>query len=87
MNADANTVNLPDEWVGKSLKTGSVDMEKAVRNIQAILNKNGFNAGEPDGKLGARTVAAIKAFQTSVGQEPSGKVSNELVKALLAHNG
>ncbi|WP_429940913.1 peptidoglycan-binding protein [Agrobacterium vitis] len=87
VNADANTVNLPDEWVGKSLKTGSVDMEKAVRNIQAILNKNGFNAGEPDGKLGARTVAAIKAFQTSVGQEPSGKVSNELVKALLAHNG
>lgn len=87
VNADANTVNLPDEWIGKSLKTGSVDMEKAVRNIQAILNKNGFNAGEPDGKLGARTVAAIKAFQTSVGQEPSGKVSNELVKALLAHNG
>lgn len=86
VDANANSVNQPDEWVGKGLKTGSVDMEKAIRNIQAILNKNGFNAGEPDGKLGARTVAAIKSFQSSVGQEPNGKVSNELVKALLAHN-
>lgn len=86
VDANANSVNQPDEWVGKGLKTGSVDMEKAIRNIQAILNKNGFNAGEPDGKLGTRTVAAIKSFQSSVGQEPNGKVSNELVKALLAHN-
>lgn len=86
MDTDANTVNVPDEWIGKGVTTGSVDMEKAIRNIQAILNKNGFDAGQPDGKLGARTVSAIKAFQTSVGQEPTGKVSNELVRALLAKN-
>lgn len=86
LDNDANTVNVPDAWQGKGLTTGSVDMEKAIRNIQAILNKNGFDAGEPDGKLGARTVSAIKAFQTSVGLEPSGKVSNALVKALLAKN-
>jgi localization factor PodJL len=86
LDSDANTVNVPDAWQGKGVTTGSVDMEKAVRNIQAILNKNGFDAGEPDGKLGARTVSAIKAFQTSVGLEPSGKVSNALVKALLAKN-
>ncbi|OLP45072.1 SEL1-like repeat protein [Rhizobium oryziradicis] len=86
LDQDANTVNVPDAWQGKGLTTGSVDMEKAIRNIQAILNKNGFDAGEPDGKLGARTVSAIKAFQTSVGLEPSGKVSNALVKALLAKN-
>lgn len=86
LDNDANTVNIPDAWQGKGLTTGSVDMEKAIRNIQAILNKNGFDAGEPDGKLGARTVSAIKAFQTSVGLEPSGKVSNALVKALLAKN-
>lgn len=85
-DADANTVNIPDDWQGKGLTTGSVDMEKAIRNIQAILNKNGFDAGQPDGKLGARTVTAIKAFQTSVGLQPTGKVSNELVKALLARN-
>lgn len=86
LDNDANTVNIPDAWQGKGLTTGSVDMEKAIRNIQAILNKNGFDAGTPDGKLGARTVSAIKAFQTSVGLEPTGKVSNALVKALLAKN-
>ncbi|MDQ0456910.1 peptidoglycan-binding protein [Rhizobium paknamense] len=85
-NPDANSVNLPDAWQGQGVTTGSVDMEKAIRNIQAILNRNGFDAGKPDGKLGARTVAAIKAFQTSVGQQPTGRVSNDLVKALLARN-
>ncbi|TWF53209.1 peptidoglycan-binding protein [Neorhizobium alkalisoli] len=83
----ANSVNLPDEWAsGKALTTASVDMEKAVRNIQAILNKNGYDAGTPDGKLGARTVSAIKAFQTKVGQEPTGKINDALVKELLARN-
>ncbi|HBF29653.1 peptidoglycan-binding protein, partial [Rhizobium sp.] len=86
MDNDANSVNIPDGWTGKAVTTGSVDMEKAIRNIQAILNKNGFDAGQPDGKLGGKTVSAIKAFQSSVGQEPTGKVSNELVRALLAKN-
>ncbi|WP_027486723.1 peptidoglycan-binding protein [Allorhizobium undicola] len=86
-NADANTVNLPDAWVGKGVTTGSVDMEKAIRNVQAILNRNGFDAGQPDGKLGPKTVAAIKSFQTSVGQEATGKINNDLVKALLSRNG
>jgi localization factor PodJL len=83
----ANSVNLPDEWAsGKPLTTASVDMEKAVRNIQAILNKNGYDAGTPDGKLGARTVSAIKAFQTKNGQEPTGRINDDLVKELLARN-
>ncbi|MCM2291477.1 peptidoglycan-binding protein [Allorhizobium sp. BGMRC 0089] len=86
LDPDANTVNVPDAWQGQGIKTGSVDMEKAIRNIQAILNRNGFPTGEPDGKLGPRTVAAIKDFQKSVGLTPDGKVSNELVKALLAKN-
>ncbi len=87
--AKANAVNLPDEWAsaGKPLTTASIDMEKAIRNVQGILNKNGFDAGKADGKMGQKTVSAIKAFQTSVGQEPSGKINDALVKALLARNG
>jgi localization factor PodJL len=82
----ANAVNMPEEWAaaGKPLTTASIDMEKAVRNVQAILNKNGFDAGKPDGKMGQKTVAAIKGFQASVGQEPNGKINDALVKALLA---
>ncbi len=83
----ANSVNLPDEWAsGKPLTTASVDMDKAIRNIQALLNKNGFDAGQADGKMGGKTVTAIKAFQTSIGQEPTGKVNDAFVKELLAKN-
>ncbi|MDP9870872.1 cell division protein PodJ [Agrobacterium tumefaciens] len=87
LSEDANSVNPPEEWAGKEgVKTASVDMEKAIRNIQAILNKNGFDAGQPDGKLGKNTVTAIRDFQKSVGQTPDGRITNELVTALLARN-
>ncbi|MCJ8521231.1 localization factor PodJL [Pseudorhizobium tarimense] len=83
----ANSVQLPDEWAGETpVKTSSIDMEKAIRNIQAILNKNGFDAGAPDGKMGQRTIGAIRAFQSSIGQEPTGKINDALVKELLARS-
>ncbi|EJT02824.1 SEL1-like repeat protein [Rhizobium sp. CCGE 510] len=81
-----NTIDIPDEWAGTGLKTATVDMKKAIRNIQAILNNNGFDAGSPDGEMGAKTVTAIKSFQKSVGQEPDGKVTDATVKALLERN-
>ena len=86
LDVDANSANTPDEWAGKGLKTATVDMKKAIQNIQGILNNNGFDAGVPDGVMGEKTVAAIKAFQKSIGQEPTGKVSDQLVKELLARN-
>lgn len=86
MDAKANTVDVPDAWVGPANKTASVDMSKAIRNIQAILNNNGFDAGKPDGQMGKKTVTAIKAFQTSVGQEPTGEITDQLVKELLKRN-
>ncbi|TAX90622.1 hemagglutinin [Rhizobium leguminosarum] len=81
-----NAIDIPDEWAGTGAKTASVDMKKAVRNIQAILNNNGFDAGVPDGEMGAKTVTAIKNFQKSVGQEPDGRVTDATVKALLERN-
>jgi localization factor PodJL len=85
-DAKANDTTVPDTWLGKGVKTSSVDMKKAVRNIQAILNNNGFDAGTPDGALGAKTVSAIKSFQTSIGQEPNGRITDALVKELLKRN-
>ncbi|SFA98749.1 localization factor PodJL [Rhizobium sp. NFR07] len=88
LDPKSNSVDIPDEWAsGKGVTTASVDMTKAIRNIQAILNRNGFDAGTPDGKMGAKTVAAIKAFQNSIGQEATGKVNDALVRELLARNG
>lgn len=86
VDAKANTVEVPDAWVGPSTKTASVDMTKAVRNIQAILNNNGFDAGPADGQMGKKTVAAIKAFQKSIGHEPTGEITDALVRELLKRN-
>ena len=86
LDEKANSAELPDEWVGKPTKTASVDMKKAIRNIQAILNNNGFNAGTPDGEMGKKTVAAIKAFQKSVGQAETGEIDDALVNELLQRN-
>lgn len=83
----ANTVDVPTEWSGADTRTAAVDMTKAVRNIQAILNNNGFDAGQPDGIMGDRTRAAIRAFQESVGQDPTGQVTDALIKELLDRNG
>lgn len=82
----ANAADLPDEWAGTGTKTASVDMKKAIRNIQAILNNNGFNAGTPDGQMGKKTIAAIKAFQKSVGQKETGEIDDALVSELLKRN-
>ncbi|WP_306409765.1 peptidoglycan-binding protein [Ectorhizobium quercum] len=86
LDSKSNDAIVPDEWAGKGLKTASVDMKKAIHNIQAILNNNGYDAGKPDGEMGPKTVAAIRAFQTSIGQEPTGKITDGLVHELLARN-
>jgi localization factor PodJL len=83
----ANGTDIPDEWTtGKGVNTASIDMKKAIRNIQAILNKNGFDAGAPDGAMGDKTVAALKSFQKSVGLPTDGRVTDQVVKELLARN-
>ena len=86
INDAANTPMVPDAWLAKGNTTATVDMKRAIRNIQAILNMNGFDAGKADGEMGKKTVAAIKAFQKSVGQEPSGQINDALVKELLKRN-
>ncbi|MGN6471147.1 MAG: peptidoglycan-binding protein [Rhizobiaceae bacterium] len=79
----ANVVDIPDAWREGDTKTAGIDMKQAVRNIQLILNKNGYNAGSPDGVMGDRTKSAIAAFQKANGMEPTGEVNEALVTALL----
>ena len=86
-DAKANGTDIPEEWTtGKGVNTASIDMKKAIRNIQAILNKNGFDAGTPDGSMGDKTVTALKSFQKSVGLPSDGRVTDQVVKELLARN-
>ncbi|MGB3388609.1 MAG: peptidoglycan-binding protein [Pseudaminobacter sp.] len=84
LNAVANSVEVPEEWQESTTTTASIDMKKAVRNIQAILNKNGYDAGNADGVLGEKTKTAIAAFQKDNGMDPTGEVNEKVVRALLA---
>jgi membrane-bound lytic murein transglycosylase B len=43
--------------------------------LQQLLARHGYDVGEPDGHLGARTRAAIRGFQTKIGQVPDGFAS------------
>ncbi|MEZ5810219.1 MAG: peptidoglycan-binding protein [Rhizobiaceae bacterium] len=84
--ADANTVVVPAEWTEDSSRTAAVDMKQAVKNIQLILNNNGYDAGPADGMMGERTRNAIVAFQKANDMPATGEVDEALVKALLALN-
>ncbi|MBB4092367.1 peptidoglycan-binding protein [Ochrobactrum pecoris] len=82
-----NSIDVPDAWAeSKPLTTGSVDMKKAVRNIQLILQKNGYDVGSADGLMGGKTRTAIAAFQKANGQTPTGEVDQKLVQLLLEKN-
>ncbi len=45
-----------------------------VREIQLALKGAGFDPGSADGRLGARTKAAVRDFQRANGLNPDGKV-------------
>ena len=49
----------------------------SVRDIQLALKRQGYDPGPIDGKMGAQTKAAIKAFQRSHGLEPDGVVGRK----------
>lgn len=53
-----------------------------VKNVQAKLLVEGFNAGGVDGKFGKRTAGAISQFQKKVGLPADGAISNKLLKKL-----
>ncbi len=81
--------HLPDPaWVDAKTDdtTASVDMKKAILNIQGILNNQGYDAGRPDGIMGGKTTAAIRAFQADKGLPVNGLVDENLIKALLTAN-
>ena len=50
--------------------------------LQQLLAQHGFDIGEPDGQLGGKTRAAIRAFQARVGQVPDGFASSVVLDQL-----
>ena len=52
--------------------------------LQQLLSHHGYDVGEPDGQLGARTRAAIRDFQSRIGQVPDGFASAVVLERLRA---
>jgi photosystem II stability/assembly factor-like uncharacterized protein len=57
-----------------------------VRRAQEALERAGYEIGNPDGQLGARTVAAIKRFQTDRYLPVSGQLDEGTIAALGVSN-
>ena len=80
---------LSDRLKGKSgaLKTpwptddgGLSRAEK--REVQRLLIKRGYDVGEPDGAIGAKTRAAISDLQRRIGLPPDGRPGQKVLGAL-----
>jgi len=50
--------------------------------VQELLNRGGYDIGEPDGIIGPKTLDAVSAIQTSWGQQPNGKADKDFLKEL-----
>lgn len=60
-NAPAATPTRSDQ--GLRILITRRGLSEEIRDIQAMLNSLGFEAGEPDGRVGRGTTAAINAFK------------------------
>ncbi len=52
------------------------------RELQSLLNKRGYDVGEPDGAIGKKTKEAIADFQGKVGLPVNGRASQKVLEAL-----
>lgn len=62
-------------------------VEDPVGLTQKLLDRLGFNIGNPDGKMGARTTNAIRLFQLQSGLKVTGEVTEDLITQLQAKLG
>ncbi len=50
--------------------------------VQTLLNRAGYDLGEPDGIIGPKTIDAVTAVQIAWGQQPSGKADQDFLRVL-----
>ena len=79
--------HLADRYTGAGPIQRMPENEQAmsvadVRELQALLNAAGFDSGEPDGRVGRQTRAAIRAYQESINFPMDGYASAQLLDSL-----
>lgn len=50
--------------------------------LQTLLARRGFDVGQPDGRLGSKTRAAVRSYQASLGRPADGFASSDLLDRL-----
>ncbi len=60
---------------------GALKLKEKIA-VQELLNKAGFDLGDPDGIIGPKSIDAISAFQTKYGVPLTGKADQDLLKLL-----
>lgn len=74
----ANSVSTKSDSQRNAKQSGNA----TVARVQFLLNKLGYQAGTPDGRLGPRTQAAIRAFEKRSGLVTTGRVNDKLIARL-----
>ncbi len=55
---------------------------ETVRHVQVALLARGYDPGPSDGALGSRTRGAVKSFQAASGLDPTGIVTEDVLRRL-----
>ena len=91
---DANVVtvanqdwNAPGNATAALASAGAAGSADPVMTAQKLLKKLGFDVGEPNGKMGSRTVNAIRIFQLQLGLPVTGEITPDLLSAMQAKSG
>ena len=79
--------HLADRYTGAGPIQRMPENEQAmsvvdVRELQELLNASGFDSGEPDGRVGRQTRAAIRAYQESINLPMDGYASAQRLENL-----
>lgn len=78
-HVDSGNIDINSLPVLKRKSTGD-----AVKFLQNLLNKAGFDSGIPDGKFEIKTLGAVKKFQKAKGLTVDGIVGSKTWEALLS---
>lgn len=71
----------PQTLLGGSAADIAYDAD--VETAQRLLAKLGYDPGPPDGKLGERTRAAVRAFESDSALPVAGEVTQDLINAMI----
>jgi len=79
---DPGDLGLPDGKIASSGLPSAAPDSRTIESVQRDLRSLGYDPGPIDGRLGRRTISAIRAYQANSGTSADGRVTAGLVDSL-----